>query len=97
MLCLNAGGNHLPGAQDPVYLYATLQKPPTPTRGSTYKGSRMNMNAQEGSAAGRPENIPQHVVGMDAHAPRPLRGLDVSALRRRRPAPHTWPRALGFL
>ena len=29
------------------------------------------------------------------HAPRPLRGLGVSALRRRCPAPHTRPRALG--
>ena len=28
----------------------------------------MNANAQEGSAAGRPEDIPQYVVGMDAHS-----------------------------
>ena len=30
-----AGGNHLPGAKDPEYLFATLQQPPAPIRGST--------------------------------------------------------------
>lgn len=63
MLCLSAGGNHLLGAKDPGYLYATLQQPPALVRDSNLKGNKMNEYNQV-----QVEGRVQYVVGMDAHS-----------------------------
>ena len=56
---MSAGGNHLLGAKDPGYLYATLQQPPTPIRDSIRKDNIMNEKSQI---------RPTYIVGVDAHS-----------------------------
>jgi transposase len=63
---LSAGGDHLLGAKDPEYLFATLQQPPTPIRGSNLKGNTMNTETQANNTNKLPR--PKYVVGMDAHS-----------------------------
>lgn len=60
---MSAGGNHLLGAKDPGYLYATLQQPPALVRDSNLKGNKMNEYNQV-----QVEGRVQYVVGMDAHS-----------------------------
>lgn len=69
-LCLSAGGIHLLGAEDPEYLFATLQQPPTPIRAAIFKDTKMKEEGQvwHGENMERPEGQPLYIVGMDAHS-----------------------------
>ena len=63
--------NHLLGAKDPEYLFATLQQPPTLICDSTLKGNKMNAENQtvnSASSSVRGKTRPLYVVGMDAHS-----------------------------